>query len=392
MRMNIATARAQIPALQTRIYLNTGGIGPSPLPVSDTLIRLAQQVSEEGPDGMAFAREEFTGARETRAKVAQLLGGGADEVTLLRSTAEGFDIVGHGLRWQPGDEVIFGGGDHPAARAIWAVLAQRYAIKPIRLDPPDADADAIVAAVHQRITPRTRLISLSHVNSENGLRLPARELAELAHQHGALLMLDGCQAVGQFHIDVQEIGCDFYAAGAYKWLLGPFGTGFLWTRRDLLPTLAPSWVGAGGSVRLDPEAAVWEGLPTGEKFEFGARYWPTIRAMAAAIDFVSAVGLPAIAARERVLVERMRERLAGRPGVIEFAPRCPALRTGIVGAAVEGMEGTDLAAKLRTRGIHLRANRGPNGIGGVRLCLAFFLTEEEVDAAAAAITTIAAAS
>jgi cysteine desulfurase/selenocysteine lyase len=114
--------------------------------------------------------------------------------------------------------------------------------------------------------------------------------------------------------------------------------------------------------------------------------------MAAAIDFVSAVGLPAIAARERVLVERMRERLAGRPGVIEFAPRCPALRTGIVGAAVEGMEGTDLAAKLRTRGIHLRANRGPNGIGGVRLCLAFFLTEEEVDAAAAAITTIAAAS
>ncbi|HEY8745166.1 MAG TPA: aminotransferase class V-fold PLP-dependent enzyme, partial [Chloroflexota bacterium] len=216
MRMNIATARAQIPALQTRIYLNTGGIGPSPLPVSDTLIRLAQQVSEEGPDGMAFAREEFTGARETRAKVAQLLGGGADEVTLLRSTAEGFDIVGHGLRWQPGDEVIFGGGDHPAARAIWAVLAQRYAIKPIRLDPPDADADAIVAAVHQRITPRTRLISLSHVNSENGLRLPARELAELAHQHGALLMLDGCQAVGQFPIDVQQIGCDFYAAGAYK--------------------------------------------------------------------------------------------------------------------------------------------------------------------------------
>ncbi|HVC32829.1 MAG TPA: aminotransferase class V-fold PLP-dependent enzyme [Chloroflexota bacterium] len=388
--MNVEALRDQIPALRNAVYLNAGGIGPSPKAVTDTLIRLALEVSENGPDGMAFSREEFTHARATREKIARFLGAAAEEITLVRSTAEGFDMVGHGLRWRAGDEVIFGGGDHPAARAIWAILARRHGIRPVRLELPDDSPESILEDVHGLITPRTRLISISHVTSENGLRVPARELAELAHQHGAKLILDGCQAVGQFPIDVREIGCDFYAAGAYKWLLGPFGTGFLWVRRDLLPEIEPSWVGAGGAVRFDPETAAWESLPSGEKFEFGARYWPTIPAMAAAIDFVTAVGLDAIAVRSHELVTRMCERLEGRAGVVEFAPRCEALRTGMVGAAVRGMDGKELAERLRARGIHLRANHGPDGITGVRLCLAFFVTEDEVDRTAEAIAEIAA--
>lgn len=387
--MNVAALREQIPALNNRVYLNAGGIGPSPRAVTDTLIRLAQHVAEHGPDGMAFSREEFTRARETRGKIARFIGADSDEISLVRSTAEGFDVVGHGLRWQPGDEVIFGGGDHPAARAIWTILARRNGIRPIRLELRDDDPEAILEDTRRLITPRTRLISVSHVTSENGLRVPARELADLAHRHGAYLILDGCQAVGQFPIDVREIGCDFYAAGTYKWLLAPFGTGFLWVRRELRSAIEPSWVGAGGTVSFDPETAAWEPLPSGEKFEFGARYWPVVPALGAAIDFVSEVGTAAIAERSRALVSRMCERLAGRPGVVEFAPRCAALRTGMVGAAVEGLDGKELAERLRERGIHLRANREPNGVTGVRLCLAFFVTEAEVDLTADAIAEIA---
>ena len=388
--MNISAIREQIPSLKGRVYLNAGGIGPNPRAVSDTLIRLATQVAEEGPDGMAFSREEFTRARETRGKIARFLGAADEEVTLARCTAEGFDMVGHGLAWQPGDEVIYGTGDHPAARAIWAVLARRHGIQPVPWDVPDAESEEIIASLQLLLTPRTRLVSVSHVNSENGLRVPARELADLVHAQGARLMLDGCQAVGQFPIDIRALGCDFYAAGAYKWLLAPFGTGWLWTRRELLPELEPSWVGAGGAIRFDPSRAEWESLPTGEKFEFGARYWPLVPAMGAAIDFVAGVGLDAIAARSRQLVERMCDRLAGRPGVIEFAPRAQSLRTGMVGAAIEGMAGRDLTDRLRERGMHLRPNRGPNGVTGVRLCLAFFVTEEEVDFTADTIAEIAA--
>lgn len=388
--LDVTAVRAQIPALQSTVYLNAGGIGPSPQPVTDTLVRLAQQVSAEGPDGMAFSREAFTGAKATREKIARLLNGAADEISLVRSTAEGFDIIGHGLPWREGDEVIYGGGDHPAARAIWAILAQRHGLHPVRLELRDDGPEAILDDIATLMTPRTRLISLSHVTSENGLRVPAHEIAELAHRHDAYLMLDGCQAVGQFPVNVREIGCDFYAAGAYKWLLGPFGSGFLWTRRDLLPAIAPSWVGAGGSVSFDPETGAWEALPTGEKFEFGARYWPVVRAMGAAIDFVTGVGLERIAARSHMLADRMRERLARRAKVIDFTPQCAELRTGMVGAAVQGMEGKDLAERLRARNIHLRANRGPDGITGVRLCLAFFVTESEVDSTADLVAEIAA--
>src|SRR5581483_640041 len=98
--------------------------------------------------------------------------------------------------------------------------------------------------------------------------VPAPAIADVAHQHGARVILDGCQAVGQFPIDVAQLGCDYYAAGAYKWLLGPFGTGFLWVRRDLLAELEPSWVGAGGTVSFDPESGDWQPLPSAERFEF----------------------------------------------------------------------------------------------------------------------------
>ncbi len=388
--MDVAAIRAQIPALKNGVYFNAGGIGPSPQPVTETLVRLAQQVGEEGPDGMAFGLEEFTHAEATRAKVAAFVGAQPDEISLVRSTAEGFDIVGHGLRWNAGDEVIFAGIDHPAARAIWTILARRHGIRPVRFEIRDDSPEAIVDDVRRLITPRTRLISLSHVTSESGIKAPARALADLAHAHGARLILDGCQAVGQFPIDVREIDCDYYAAGCYKWLLGPFGTGFLYVKKELLDEVEPSWVGAGGTIRFDPESAIWDPLPSGARFEFGARYWPVVPAMGAAIDFVSEVGLENVAARSRILVNRMVDRLAGRPGVIEFAPRCEDLRTGMVGAAVKGLEGAALRDRLWARNVHLRANRGPNGVTGVRLCLAFFNTEAEVDQVADLIGDIAA--
>ena len=388
--MDINEIRAQIPALANCVYLNAGGIGPNPRPVSEALISLAQQVSDYGPDGMAFQREEFTQAKATRARLASFFGVDSDEITLLRSTAEGFDIVGHGLEWRAGDEVIFGAGDHPAARAIWTVLAQRYGIKPIRFDLRDVSADEIIDDVRKLITPRTRLISISHVTSENGLRVPARRLADLAHAHGALLMLDGCHAVGQFPINPRELGVDFYAAGAYKWLLAPFGTGFLWTKRELLDQVRPSWVGAGGAVRFDPEIALWEPLPTGERYEFGARYWVVVPAMKAAVDFVDSVGLDFVQRQSRAMADRMRARLAEIPGAIDFTPSAEDLRTGMVGAAVQGMEGRQLMDRLRARNVHIRANRGPNGVTGVRLCLAFFNNEADVDHTASAIAEAAA--
>ncbi len=388
--IDVEAARQALPVLQQCLYLNAGGIGPSPRPVTDVLVRLAEQVSAEGPDGMAFAREEFTQAQATRERVARFLGAVPLEIAITRSTAEGFNIVGHGLSWAEGDEIIFGGADHPAARAVWTILAQRYGVRPIRVDLREDSPEAMLDDVRRLITPRTKLISVSHVHAENGLRVSGRALADLAHAHGARLMLDGCQAVGQFPVDVHALDCDYYAAGAYKWLLGPFGTGFLYVRHALIDELRPSWVGAGGTLSFDPETATWEPMPGAQRFEFGARYWPLVPAMGAAIDFVSAVGLDAIAARSEALVDRLCRQIETVPRLVNFTPVRPDMRTGTVAVAIDGMPGTELVDRLRSRGMRLRVNKGPDGITGARLCLAFFLRDEEVDAVGAALREIAA--
>jgi selenocysteine lyase/cysteine desulfurase len=389
--VDLAAIRAEIPALATTTYLNAAGIGPSPRVVADTIVRLYRQIEVESPDSMAFAREEFTGAEATRARVASHWRVDADEVALLRSTAEGFNLVGHGLRWRAGDEIVSAIQDHPAARSIWTVLARRYDLVVRHVDVrPDLDRAGVLAAVEAAMSPRTRLVSISHVMAENGALVPAAELCALAHAQGAAVFLDGTQAVGQAPFDLRAIGVDYYAAGFYKWALGPFGTGALYVRADRLAEVDQVLVGAGGHSEFAHATAEWVPYQSARKFEFGARHWPLYPAMAAGLGFIEEVGLEAIRARSAALVDRLRAELRGVPGTIDFTPDDPALRTGIVAAAVEGMAGADLRDRLRAQGFLLRANRGPDGITGVRICCAFFNSEEEIERVAAALRTIAA--
>lgn len=170
--------------------------------------------------------------------------------------------------------------------------------------------------------------------------------------------------------------------------LAPFTT-FLFATLSLLPPAEPSWGGAGKAVRLDPAAGQWEAAPPGERSEFGARYWPLVRALGAAVDFVDAAGPARILARSRQHVERTVGRLRGQAGVVDLTPSCVRARTGTVGGAAGGRTGTELAERLRAAGVHVRANEGPGGVTGVRLCLAFFTTDAEVDSTADIIAGIA---
>jgi selenocysteine lyase/cysteine desulfurase len=388
--MNVAEVRAQIPALERCTYLNTAGIGPSPRAVTDTIARLYRQVEAESPDLMARHLEEFTGMEATRRAVAAHWSADPDEVALLRSTAEGFNLIAHGMRWREGDEVISCVQDHPAARAIWAVLARRYGVVVRHFDLfPDDTAERIVERVAALCGTRTRAISVSHVTSENGLLVPAQELADLAHRHDARLLLDGTQAVGQRGFDMPAMGVDFYAAGFYKWALGPFGTGAMFVRRDRLDEVEPALVGAGGTATFDRETGAFEPDPTARRFEFGARPYPLYPAMAEALRFVESFGMENVAGRSRELGDHLRAELRGTRGLIDFTPRDDGLRTGIVAIALEGVSGEELRDRLRAQGFLLRANRGPDAVTGVRVCCAFFITEQELTRFASLVREIA---
>ncbi|TAK22100.1 MAG: aminotransferase class V-fold PLP-dependent enzyme [Chloroflexota bacterium] len=389
--MDIKRIRAEIPALDTCVYLNTAGIGPSPRAVTDAIVSRYQFITASSPDLMARHEEEFTRMEATRSVVARHWDVDADEVTLLRSTAEGFNIIGHGLTWREGDEIISCVQDHPAARAIWTVLAKRHGLRVRHMDlHHDRPAEAILGDVRALLSARTRLISISHVTSENGLKVPVPALADLAHSVDARLLLDGTQAAGQEEFPLREMGVDFYAAGFYKWALGPFGTGAMYTRRERLAEVEQALVGAGGTKTFNQMTAEFEPDPTARKFEFGARPYPLYPAMAAGIEFLESAPLAQIPSRSRSLADQLQSDLRGVPGVIDFTPHASDLRTGMVALAIDAMPGADFRDRVRERGFIVRANRGPNGIGGIRVCCAFFNTEDEMTRLAGLVRAIAA--
>ena len=192
------------------------------------------------PQGLAVGR---TLAVEAIAGAAKLLGAGEDEVALTHGTTEGVNMVLHGLPWQAGDELVTADLEHPALASTTKVVAERYGVvlREIEIG-PQASADEMVSRIAGAITPRTRLVALSHIQFTCGLRMPLGPIALAAHASGALLLVDGAQTGGQVVLDMPGLGADFYAISGQKWLFGATGTGALYVRRGLREQLRPMFV------------------------------------------------------------------------------------------------------------------------------------------------------
>ena len=229
--MDIAWIRGQMPGLKHGVYLNTAGIGLSPVSVNKAVAEGYQQLRSGSVSTSDWYAAMRKAEAEMPAKIAGFFGADAGEIALTMSTGEGYGMVLGGLRWQPGDEVLITNEEHPVPLQAAEGLADREGaiVKVVEID---QDKDLFLRRVEQTITPRTRLICFSHVTTDWGTRLPAREICALARARGIFTLWDGCQAVGQFPVDLHEIGCDFYATNGYKWLLSPMGTGFLFVRKD----------------------------------------------------------------------------------------------------------------------------------------------------------------
>ena len=249
--MDFQQLREDIEATRRMTYLNTGWAGPSPGRVLARMAAVAQEESAAGPagpEGLAVVRAI---AAEAVSAAARLLGADEDETALTHGTTEGVHIVLHGLDWAPGDELVTAELEHPALAQAAAVLEQRRGVIVRRVEfPADAPPARMLSAVTDALSERTRVVALSHVQYSCGLRMPAREIADAAHQAGALALYDGAQTGGHLRLDMREIGADFYAVSGQKWLLGPSGTGALFVRREAAELLRPLFA---------PSAEPWRG-------------------------------------------------------------------------------------------------------------------------------------
>lgn len=376
--MNVDSIRAQIPLTQECLYFNTGGIAPSLEPVTSALVNEFHEIGQHGPPLIMDYQKHYARLEEARQKLAGFCGVDAEDLCLTHGVADGVTTVFNGIDWQEGDELILTDEEHPAVEIPAKRLPDAHGVQ-LHYLPIAGDAADILQRLEEMMTSRTRLLALSHVTTDTGTRLPARAIVELAHARGVPVLYDGAQSLGQFPVDLSELGADFYSLLVYKWMFGPYTAGALYVEK--------SWQ---ERLRVVPSSANYFGSKGVRRFEFAPVPPPYYLASAAAADYIQELGVARIEARVRGLAARLKTDLKAVPGLVIESPQDPGMCTGVVTFRVEGVEGPHIADELRARRIITR----PTGLkfSGVRVSVLFFTSEAELTALVDAVGEIAAAA
>ena len=224
--------RRQFPLEDGLIYLNAANVCPASRPVLD---RYAALLRDFQANPSFQNRDKYRPLRESvRTKVAALLGVSADEVAITRNTSEGTNLVVRGIDLKPGDEIVITDHNHPSNNESWKLRARREAlvVKSVPVPVPARSAEDLVAGIEKALTPRTRVIAVTHLTSTTGIRYPIKPIAELARRRDIFLHVDGAQTFGAGDVNLKDLGCDSYSASAHKWPMGPLEAGILFVRAE----------------------------------------------------------------------------------------------------------------------------------------------------------------
>jgi selenocysteine lyase/cysteine desulfurase len=373
--------RRQYPLEEGLLYLNAANVCPASRLVMD---RHLEYLRDFHANPSFQNRDKYVALRESlRAKLARMLRVSADEIAITRNTSEGSNIIVKGVDLKPGDEVLITEHNHPSNNDAWRVRAQRdgFVVKSLAVPIPAPSAENLLAAFERAITPRTRVIAITHVTSTTGIQYPAREIAGLARRGDIYVHLDGAQSFGALDVNLSEIGCDSYSASAHKWLMGPLEAGILWVRNERIPQIWPSIVTAGWT----------DHLKGARKFEvFGQRDDPRVVALEAAVDFINLLGMPAVEARLRALASRAKVQLKEIPSVELKTNLEPHLSGGVVKFRLRNVP-TKNAYDTLWEKHRLAIAMTPSGDAeGLRLSPHIYNSLDDVDRAVEAVKEIAA--
>src|SRR5205823_7765231 len=258
-----------MPATTKNLFLNAGSFGPLPRCVVQAMQEQMQEEWQNGRLGVAAFEAMEKIYDDARGSVARLLNADLDEIALTDNTGEGLNIISYGLKWHEGDEVITTNHEHISLLAPLYQLRDRFGIVIRFADIGLAAEKPALKAIADLVTPRTRLISLSHVTWTTGAVLNISEVAYMGHEWGIPVLIDGAQSAGAIPLDMKALGVDFYAIPMQKWLCGPDGTGALYVRKNMLKLVSPTYVGYW-SIKHE-EGLAWELHESGQRFEVGGR-------------------------------------------------------------------------------------------------------------------------
>ena len=339
------SVRDQFPGVGDWHYLDSAATAQKPQAVIDAIAKAYGPEYATVHRGIYQRSSDMTQRYEAaRAAAATLIGGKAEEVVFTRGATEAINLVARVLPKGGRDRVLLSSLEHNSNIVPWQLAG--YAIDVV---PLTSDGKIDLDAAERMVTDQHRVVAFAHVSNVLGSILEARRAAEIAHSKGALLLLDGCQAVPRLPVDVAEIDCDFYAFSGHK-LYGPTGIGCLWGRSELLGAMPP-WQGGGSMIdRVTFEQSTYLDPPA--RFEAGTPHIVGAVGLHAAIDWVESLGMDAVHAHECALVAETRDALRAVPGVTLYGPDDSA---GIVSFNVDGVHPHDTATILDDAGVAVRA-------------------------------------
>ncbi|HTR03351.1 MAG TPA: cysteine desulfurase [Thermoanaerobaculia bacterium] len=356
---DVAAVRRDFPILATQVYgrplvyLDNAASAQKPLAVIDAerdvyehgyanIHRGVHWLSVHATDAYDAAREKtrrFLNARD------------AKEIVFVRGTTEAINLVAQTYgraRVGAGDEVLITGLEHHSNIVPWQMLLEEKGGK-LAVAPIDDAGDVDLAALERLLTPRTKLVAVAHLSNALGTVVPVRRIVELAHARGVPVLVDGAQAAPRMPVDVQALGCDFYAFSSHK-IYGPTGVGVLYGRAELLDAMPP-YQGGGDMIRsVTFEKTTYSGLP--HKFEAGTPNIAGGIAFGAALDYVSGLGLERIAAHEHDLLAYATARLTAIPGLTVVGTARE--KAGVLSFVLDGIHPHDIGTVLDRLGIAIR--------------------------------------
>jgi isopenicillin-N epimerase len=349
--------------------MNAANLCPASRPVADALQRESRSVdADPSPNNRARLMSE---KEKTRVALAEFLRVTPDEIIITRNTSESNNMVSNGLDLKAGDEVLLHEDNHPSNLTAWKEKGRRFGFSVVVVPQknPHPGAEYYVDAFSKAITPRTRVVAVTHLTSTVGDAMPARELAALARSRGALFLLDGAQSLGLLDVNLAEIQPDFYSGSAHKWPCGARECGVLYVNKAAQPRLWPSVYSAyPGAVGF---SKAFEG--------FGQRDEATMIAFHEALAFQTRIGRVDIERRSRQLTTQLMDGLARLPGVTMWTSPVAERRAAVVSFVPGTLDANKLADALYVNEKVGVTTRGGTDRPGIRVSPHFYNSPAEVD-------------
>jgi selenocysteine lyase/cysteine desulfurase len=344
--------------------------------------RYTQHITEVNRLGARYLRTvQFQNKDAVAAKLANAVGVQPNELIITRNTTEALDMIIAGFNWQKGDEAVMAVHDYGAMLDMFKQTARRQGIvnKLVTVPLHPKSDEEIVEVYAKAITKRTRLLMLSHIINITGQILPVRKICDMAHSRGVQVMVDGAHAFAHFGFSIPDLNCDYYGCSLHKWLSAPLGAGFLWMRKEHIPTIWPLFAEEGvlenNIARLN---------------HTGTHPVHTDLTIADALTYYENIGTERKENRLRFLQQYWTSKVRNLNHVIVNTPEDPARYCAIANAGIKGMAPAKLAEILFEKYKIYTVAIDNNGVQGCRITPNIFTTTEELDKLVQAFTEIKA--